>query len=198
MNKEIEVKIKPDDRVLKIVEAWLKTNAKSGGVVSQVDYYFDNPSNTFFYNSDYRGRETDNYFRLRKTDKFNYICLKKIKRGEKGKPLYAEEFEVVVDDAGKALDLIKALGYTDVVTIFEKKREIYLYGAFEIAIDRVEELGVFIEIELKEEVEDFKDGYTLIYDFLRSIGVRKFRKQPQGYVHQLWNPGLDLGEEVEL
>lgn len=197
MNKEIEIKIQINDKDFEKIKIWLKNNARFTGSTSQVDYYLNNPKHPFFYTSDWRGKECDDYLRIRKTDKKSFLCLKKIHRGEKGYPLYCDEYEVTIDNAENTLQLMKAIGYTD-ITILKKQRETYLYDIFEIAIDTVTSLGVFIEIELKKEVEHHDVGYELIYEVLKKIGIKTFKLQPQGYVHQLWNPQLDLSKEVSL
>lgn len=92
---------------------------------------------------------------------------------------------------------MKVAGFTD-VTILAKQRDTYKYDIFEVAIDVVTDLGVFVEVELKKEVVDHEEGYRLIYATLKEMGLTKFKLQPQGYVHQLWNPNLDLGKEVCL
>lgn len=197
MNKEIEVKIQITDNDLNKVREWLKENAKFSGSISQIDYYLNNPKSPFFYTSDWRGKDSDDYLRIRKTDRKNYLCLKRIHRNEKGEPLYCDEHEVVIDSAENALQLMKASGFVD-VTVVEKQREAYLYDIFEVAIDTVTDLGIFVEVELKKEVEGHEVGYQLIYTALRTMGLTKFKHQPQGYVHQLWNPQLDLSKEVCL
>ena len=197
MNKEIEVKIQITEDDLGKLKEWLGENAEFTGSVTQTDYYLNNPKAPFFYASDYRGKDCDDYLRIRKTDKKNYLCLKRIHRGEKGEPLYCDEYEVVVDDAEKTLQLMKVSGFTD-ITVLAKQRSTYLYDIFEVAIDTVQDLGVFVEVELKKEVDGHEVGYQLIYAALKEIGVTKFKLQPQGYVHQLWNPTLDLSKEVSL
>lgn len=197
MNREIEVKIQITEKDLDGLKEWLEKKAKFTGSISQVDYYLNNPKAPFFYVSEWRGKECDDYLRIRKTDKQHYLCLKRVHRGEKGKPLYCDEYEVMVNDADKTLELMKASGFTD-ITILAKQRDTYLYDIFEVAIDVVADLGVYVEVELKKEVEGYEEGYELIYAVLREMGLTRFRVQPQGYVHQLWNPGLDLSREVSL
>ncbi|MBU1007764.1 class IV adenylate cyclase [Candidatus Dependentiae bacterium] len=197
MNKEIEVKIQITKNDLLKLSKWLKVNARFTGDMSQTDYYLNNPKAPFFYSSEWRGKDCDNYLRIRKTSKKSFLCLKYVHRGEKGQCLYCDEYEVVIDNAEDTLQLMKAAGFVD-ITILKKQRETYLYDIFEIAIDTVSDLGVFVEVELKKEVINYEVGHQLIYDLLRTIGLTKFKLQPQGYVHQLWNPDLDLSREICL
>lgn len=197
MHKEIEIKIEINNNLLPKIEKWLGKNSVSAGTTNQTDYYLNNPQNSFFYTSDWRGKDTNKYLRIRKTNKKNFFCLKEIKRTEKGEPLYCNEREIEIDNPEEMLGLMKAIGFSD-ITILKKKREIFVYDIFEIAIDTVDKLGLFLEIELKEEVASYQAGYKLIYDLLRKMGITRFYKQPQGYVHKLWNPDLDLRREIIL
>jgi predicted adenylyl cyclase CyaB len=92
---------------------------------------------------------------------------------------------------------LKQLGYTDCI-IIDKVRKKYLYNEFEIVIDNVKNLGIFVEVELKEEVGDVKEGHKILKEFLKTIGIRKFKEQFRGYVSMFWNPHIDFGEEKEI
>ncbi len=197
MNREIEIRIILDDKTLEHANVWLEKNACFTGETLQVDYYLDNPENTSFYVTDWRGKDTDSYVRVRKAESKNYLCVKKICRGSKGGPVYADEYETVVENVGSTLGFMKAIGYTD-VTIIKKNRRTYEYDVFEIAIDNVEPTGFFMEIELKQQVSSPDLGYKLIYDCLKKIGIKRFVLDEQGHVHKIWNPGLDLSREVQL
>lgn len=197
MNREIELKIQLDDENRGVLEAWLKTHATCQGVLTVIDHYLDRVNRTFFYRSAWRGKDTDNYLRVRSTNEESFLCLKKITRDERGHPLYSDEYETVIDDPENALRLMEALGYVKVTTV-EKKRAVYTYDIFEIVLDTVLGLGEFVEIELKQPVASVEEGHARIYECLRSIGITRFVLQPQGYVHMMWNPDIDLRETVEL
>ena len=79
-----------------------------------------------------------------------------------------------------------------------KVRNIYKFDDFEIVIDKVTNLGVFMELELKTKVDNAKVGLNLIYDFLKLVGITKFKLQTRGYVSMLWNPEYDFGKVVSL
>lgn len=67
-------------------------------------------------------------------------------REEQGFAKVRMELSVLVNDATKLLEILSALGFKIVTTIF-KKRKIYQYGDYRIYLDDVEGLGKFIEIE---------------------------------------------------
>ena len=55
------------------------------------------------------------------------------------------------------LEIMKTLGYTD-NTLVKKTRNTYTFDCFEIVIDQVKNLGLFIEVELKIEVANAQVG----------------------------------------
>jgi predicted adenylyl cyclase CyaB len=126
------------------------------------------------------------------------MCLKKFHEDPVEKrPLYCDEYEIEVSDGKKALELMRALGYTE-QTLVDKTRDIYTFDCFEIVLDRVKNVGIFMEVELKKEVESARVGVQEIYSFIKSLGIKKFKLQRRGYVSMLWNPDYNFGVEVEL
>jgi len=198
MSKEIEVRIQADKVVVDKAKAWLEKNAKYVGDIHHVEYYLNKPATTFFFNAPQGYKDALDYLRIRLTKKGDSFCLKKfhVDPIEK-RTLYCDEYEVDVSDGRKTLELMKALGYTE-QTLMEKKRKIYTFDCFEIVIDEVKNLGMFMEVELKNEVANARMGVQIIYDFLKLIGVTNFKLQTRGYVSMLWNPSYDFGTEVSL
>ena len=82
------------------------------------------------------------------------------------------------------LELMKALGYTE-QTLMQKTRNIYKFNHFEMVIDQVENIGTFMEVELKTKVDDVKQGINLIYNFFKLIGLKRIKLQVRGYVSML-------------
>ena len=198
INKEIEVKIQIDIQQQNILQQWLDKNAKFVGNVNHIEYYLNNPTSTFFFTAPENYKDALDYLRIRITKDGDSFCLKKFHEDPISKrPLYCDEYEVKVSDGKKTLELMKALGYTQ-HTIVEKNRSTYNFDCFEIVIDQVKNLGMFAEIELKSEVSNAQVGIKLIYDFLKSIGITKFKIQKRGYISMLWNPKYNFGEEINL
>lgn len=187
MNKEIEIKIKIDqvshDRLL----AWLKVHATYEGVLALTDYYLNDPDKPFFFTKSDGEIDALTYLRIRESKTENQLCLKHVHRDEKtNKALYCDEHEITITSVAQALELFKALGYTHVTKV-EKRREVYRYSFFEIVSDTVQDLGDFVEIELKKPVDSPHVGHELIESFLHSIGITEYTQLQQGYVRMLWN-----------
>lgn len=198
MNKEVEIKIQINQPTKEKVLCWLKKHGLYQGEHHQVDYYLNKPESPFFFMAPQGYKTANDYLRIRFTKKGDFLCFKRLHQDKTtGNPLYCDEYEVLVADGKKTLELLKAVGYTD-LTIMDKKRTIYRYDTFEIALDQVEKLGHFMEVELKEEVFCPQKGMEKICKQLKIMGIERYTLQTRGYVSMLWNPNYDFGKMVEL
>jgi len=198
MNKEIEIKIQVNSKLRQQIQTWLDKNATHMGSAHHIEYYLNKPATTFFFSAQEGYKDALDYLRVRLTNNGDSFCLKKFHEDPiEKKPLYCDEYEVQVSDGKKTLELMKAIGYTE-QTLVEKTRNTYKFDVFEIVVDQVKNLGLFMEVELKIEAENTHAGIKLIYDFLKSIGITEFKLQTRGYVSMLWNPEYDFGRAISL
>ncbi|MFC1894379.1 class IV adenylate cyclase [Candidatus Dependentiae bacterium] len=198
MNKEIEVKLQIDDNIFDFVKSWLNQNAKHIREEKHTEYYLNKPATSFLFTAPEGYKDAIDYLRVRFNKNGDTLCFKRFHEDPVEKrPLYCDEYEVKVSDGKVTLELFRSLGYSE-QTLVEKNRNIYMHDCFEIVIDQVKNCGTFIEVELKKEVQDANVGIKLIYDFLKSMGITKFKLQTRGYVSMLWNPNYDFGKLVEL
>ena len=198
MQKEIEVKIQISDVQLKKLEHWLDSNSCFLGKVHHCEYYLNNPNASFTFIAPEGYKDSRYYLRIRHCkEKGDSLCLKKWHGDQMGKTRYCDEWEINVSDVETALQMLKELGFTE-ITCMQKVRRIYKADVFEIVIDEVKGLGIFIEFELKEYADDIDDALARIYDFIKQVGITTFKKQERGYVSMIWNPRYDFGEKINL
>lgn len=114
-----------------------------------------------------------------------------------GRHTHCDEFETDVTDGQHMLELYRAIGFTDEIKV-EKIRRIYNYADFEIVVDNVTDLGIFVEVELTKPVSDPKAGLATIRTLLKAIGINSYKEQTRGYVSMHWNPTIDFGEDIVL
>lgn len=121
------------------------------------DVYFSSPIRDF--------KETDEALRVRYSGDKAILTYKGPKLDKISKS--REEYEAYV--SGEIEQILQKLGYTKLLNV-KKKRKVYLYKDFTISIDAVEELGEFLEVELKSEnLQDVKRIENLFDDlFLES------------------------------
>ncbi len=144
MPLEVEQKFLASD-LAELERRLLALGASVGDTVEQVDRYYRHPVRDFAH--------TDEAFRLRRVGSHNYITYKGPKLDATTKTRREIEVELPAGDdgAGQVSDLLAALGFEPVLEVHKHRRHLTLdwHGkAVEIALDRVAEVGDFIELEL--------------------------------------------------
>lgn len=115
--------------------------------------------------------------------------------GDKGYQLHHKN----ASSLNKAIltDLFNSLGFIHQIPI-SKKRTLYEYQQFEIALDDIHNIGSFIEIELKSDEQDVVKGTESIYQFLRDAGIMTITLYTRSYLHMAINPGHDFSKSLSL
>ncbi len=191
MNIEVEVKMGLSSENQQKLELWLAHHALYKGTLHQVEDYLVNPlSAEWEYSHGFK--DTMKTFRVRRTPKGHYVCHKYCHRDDQNRVTHRDEYETIVADADVVLAVFKALVPGLEVTHIEKVRKVYMYNDLEIVLDVIDELGSFVEIEVKSQVADIQSAHELIYSLLKMIGITEYREYSRSYVHMLWNPGYDF------
>ena len=83
------------------------------------------------------------------------------------------------------------MGFIDIKKILtvDKEREYWQCGDIEVALDKVKDLGEFIEAEAKGDFPDHKIAYRACADFLESLGIQNLKEKQikKGYPHLLFD-----------
>jgi predicted adenylyl cyclase CyaB len=190
--KEIELKFQLDAENMTRFTTWLGANTAFKGEVRQEETYLDNPAATFTAPSARGFNDALTSMRVRKTSEGTTWCLKKRTIDATGKTLSRNEFETTVGGADEALSILKALGFTREIRVF-KTRKAYDYAddagvAYEVVIDEVDDLGTFVEIELKNGSDDTAAGLKLIEQVIKSVGITQYTRFDRSYIHMQMNP----------
>ena len=166
MNKEIEIKVKLSDyeKARKRIQELCEFISKK----IQIDEYWT-PQHKDIYSG-----ERKEYWRIRKEKKgdkekvsFEYH---KPTFNEKGIKQYSAEYETLVEN-GKILDKIMKFIDARLVVVVEKEREYYHYKDFEICLDKVKELGEFLEIEAKKVIDSHENTFKECEKALDELGI---------------------------
>lgn len=199
MAKEIEVKMQLDDALQKTFDAWLEKEASFIQEYQQTDHYLDHVKNSFLFDSGHGYKDYSTLLRIRFTDQGEVFVCTKVRQFNHDtlRIVDCDEHEIRVDDGETAETLFRSLGY-EVRWVIQKTRKIYRYHDFEIALDKVDGLGLFIEIELKNHDNRTHRGLARIFDLLKQMGIAKFKKLRRGYLTMYLNPGYDFTEWMEL
>jgi len=134
MAEEVEVKARAEPEEVR--KRLAELGAQPVGAEEQEDVYFEHPCRSFLAG--------DEAFRLRVAGgraELTYKGPRKL-----GCTKSRLEVTVPVCDAAAAKALLELLGFKEAVKV-RKKRELYRLGDVEVALDTVEGLGAFVELE---------------------------------------------------
>ncbi len=135
---EIKVKVSHTDEIKNRI---LAIGGKHSETVVEEDLYYNAPHRDF--------AETDEALRVRSAGEKTILTYKGPKNTLMGSKI-REECNVLLDNAGTFDTILKNLGFRPVAHV-RKLREYYTYQDFSIALDNVDHLGEFVEIELITE-----------------------------------------------
>lgn len=165
---EIELKGYADDKIFRRV----RENFKLIRVEYHEDSYFQHPCRDF--------SETDEALRIR-IKRFNghfeaFLTYKGAKIDPDSKT--RKEVEVPLTDPDKHSEILESLGFKEVMTIEKKREKYYVDKGVVIALDEVEGIGKFIEIEaLAEGEQAIDESVKRLREILRSLGVERFERR---------------------
>ncbi|MEM2637509.1 MAG: class IV adenylate cyclase [Candidatus Korarchaeota archaeon] len=177
---EVEVKAKIDD-VEKIHRIINTIGAEFISRETQEDIYFCSQNHDFL--------ERDDALRIRITKNGTYITYKGPKIDTETKT--REEIEVEIDDPHKTIKIFERLGF-EVFAVVRKMREKYRYNNLTIAIDNVEGLGYFIEIEKQNNGNNVDYDKKKIIELLEKLGISKEKMIRKSYLELLYTQEAPL------
>ena len=170
MNIEVEIKIKVDS--LEEVKKKLSECGKLIKSIRQIDEYYIPCQRDFFANKPYPVE----WLRLRiNPDKTIFEYDKSVNKRADGLQDYAEEYETEVSRPEELRKILEFLDFKKVTTI-DKQREYWDCGNFEVALDDIKGLGVFVEVEAKGDFKNAIEARKNCMEFSRILGVEVYGK----------------------
>ncbi|MBN1800468.1 MAG: class IV adenylate cyclase [Candidatus Lokiarchaeota archaeon] len=187
---EVEIKVEITDPA-KLREEFAKKNGVYKCSLLHEDTYFNMPEGLRDF------RKSDEALRVRKSLEFDmnqenvksrinyFLTYKGAKLSSKAKT--RKELETIVEEGDKILDILKLLGFREVLTV-KKERELYEFHhnslLIEALIDYIPILNrYFLEVECQVieggEIEHFQDK---LFEFLLEFGIKKDRSITLSYL----------------
>jgi adenylate cyclase class 2 len=165
---EVELKGYADDDIFQRVREKYRFLRKE----RHEDTYYAHPCRDF--------SETDEALRIR-INRFNghfeaFLTYKGPKLDEESKT--RREIEVPITDPDKHVEILEALGFSEVMTVRKIREKYYVDKGVVITLDEIEGLGKFVEIEkLTEEEEEISKTVEELRRILESLGVERFERR---------------------
>jgi len=168
----IEVEIKAGINNFEAIKAKVAAIGKLIKSIRQVDDYFIPCHRDFFAQKPFPVE----WLRIRTNpDKVIFEYDKSINKKANGEQECAEEYETEISNADEFRKILNFLDFKKVITV-DKQREYWDCGEFEIALDRVEGLGDFIEVEAKGNFDNNIKAKESCLKFLENLGIKNPEK----------------------
>jgi adenylate cyclase class 2 len=132
--------------------------------IHQKDTYYKHPTRDY--------AATDEALRIREVSEETRVTYKGPKLDQTTKTRV--EIELSVD--GDAHSLLMRLKF-EPVRVVEKQRRVYHLAGLEVCVDRVKDLGSFVEIESKSSNRDIEGEKKRIFELLHELGLEKFERK---------------------
>ncbi len=164
--KEIEILVEVYDDLDRVRDALSEFDYV--GVKKTIDEYYYDPLRNTLKPSENGG--LDHCLRLReKNQEYSITYKDDIFEGDKW--LYSNEYETKVESIEITREIFKKLGLVKFIEINNEK-ETYTFGDYEIVIENVKDLGIFMEVEYctydEVNVSEIK---SKIQEFINSLGI---------------------------
>lgn len=184
-NIEIEIQVKLQ-RTKPLID-FLESNAKIVGIHRQNDEYFTPKHRNFLAK-----KQVNEWLRLRNSNGKHSINYKNWYYAADGRSHHCDEFETLVDDIEIMQKILSSLDFKKICEV-NKVRMIYLYKDYEIAIDKVKNLGNFVEIEYKgNSKKDPAEIAQKMVKFLKSLKIGKIHRNYVGYAYMAAFPNNEI------
>lgn len=159
----VEVKSSKED-ALRVLEKF-----QYQGIKKTLDVYFSDPLRTDLQ-PDTSGRLTAS-FRLREKDGKSSVAYK-VDHFNDQEWSHSDEYETTVGDFGNMNQVIKKLGLVELVRI-DNEKHTFTTSEYEIVLEEVKDLGLFLEVEKLEQVNDSEIIQTKnqIREFIKNLGL---------------------------
>ena len=164
--KEIEVLVEVYDSIDKVKDIFNKFDYK-GNKVTIDEYYYDPMRDTLKPDKD---NQLLLCLRLRQKNN-EYSITYKDDVFDNGKWLYSNEYETKVESIEMIKEIFNRLGLIKFIEINNLK-ETYVYNDYEIVIENVKDLGLFLEVEYcTNDDVDVKEIKKEIQSFIDNLGI---------------------------
>ena len=194
--KEIEVEVTFDNKLEEVIKILSKFEFKGEKEIYDT-YYFDPLRKNLQPEPNLRLNEN---FRVRRYEEWCFITYKK--QHFEGKSwIYSDEYETKVEDYDVMEKIVEMLGLEPLISVHNKRR-VYRCDEYEIELEEVENLGVFIEVERMSNTSD--DEMKIkeeIRDFIRSLKLKNVRElnigKNQYLLSQKMNRNINLYNDTK-
>lgn len=172
---ETEIKIKLSKKEFEEIKIFMTNNARFINEIRQIDTYYE-PTYRSFLNSN----PITEWLRIGKRGNKNILNYKNWYSD-----MSCDEYEVEINNDKDMDKILKVLGLVQVVVV-DKIRSSFIYlDKYEVALDCVEELGYFIEIEIKKYTKSVMEECDELLKLAKELNLNLDNVDKRGYPYHL-------------
>ena len=180
-NIEIERKYKITEEIYDDILDFLSKNNIEMKIEKQNDIYFSPLHFPFF------GGEIDNEcLRIRVLDDKNILSYKMFIPATNDSEAHCIEDEVEINDIDKVKTILNDLRIEEVFTLKKERRKVLYKNVLEIALDKVDNLGFFIELEIID-TNNIEKALDVMNEFTNKFNITNDMRNFDGYSYLLYN-----------
>lgn len=167
---ETEIKIKLSEEEFKNLELLMKKSANFLAENHHTDTYYQPIARKFINDG-----EIKEWLRIGERGNKNIINYKNWYDD------YCDEYEVEFDDVNNLIKIFNRIGL-EKIAIVDKVRSTYFYlDKYEVALDRVKNLGYFVEIEVKKYDDTAEKEYDELLRLAKRLNLNLDNQNKKGY-----------------
>lgn len=177
---ETEIKIKLSEEEYKNLELVMEREAEFLKESHHIDTYYQPVSRKFIKN----GKITE-WLRIGERGNKNIINYKNWYDN------YCDEYEVEFDDVNNLKKIFNIIGL-EKIALVDKVRKTYFYlNKYEVALDKVKDLGFFVEIEVKKYDNEANLEYDELLRVVKRLNLNLDNQDKRGYPYYLLDEKRD-------
>lgn len=189
-NIETEIKIKTTKFEYKKLQSFLENNAKFLNENKQIDKYYQPTHRRFLKDNE---EIISEWLRIGLRGNKKILNYKNWHNN-----MYCDEYEVEIDDEKNLDKIFKILGLEE-IAIVDKVRKTYFYlNKYEIALDYVENLGYFAEIEVKNYDTFALQEYDELLKLAKNLNLNLNNIDKKGYPYHFINKFNCMKNHTEM
>ncbi len=172
---ETEIKVKLSKKEFEELKIYMKNNAEFVSEVRQVDTYYE-PT----YRSFLKSNPITEWLRIGKRGNKNILNYKNWYSD-----MSCDEYEVEINNIKDMDKILKVLGMVQIVEV-DKIRNSFVYlDKYEVALDYVDKLGYFIEIEIKKYTKTVMEECDELLKLAKELNLNLDKVDKRGYPYHL-------------
>ncbi|MFO0703948.1 MAG: class IV adenylate cyclase [Patescibacteria group bacterium] len=167
--KEIEILVRVHDDKKTTLEKL--SRYRFCGMTKILDIYYHDPKSPELHPDD--SGALKRCFRIRQKNNESYLTYKIDHFNANGVWVYSDEHETRTSSFAETQTIIELLGFKELVRV-ENERHTFTSDHYEITVDDIKELGLFMEVEsLKPPADvDVAETKQHIWEFMMGMGIK--------------------------